>query len=705
MDTISTPVKKLDHDLKMSGAARYTDDLQIPDMQHGKVLYSSVAKAIIKEIQLPQLPEGYVIIDKNDVPGENFVHIVADDCPVFADGVVTYIGEPILMLVGPDLKKVRELLSQIVVVYEEQTPEIDFRKGETFFYHYEYEKGDWQKAFAEADQVLDETIETGYQEHIYMEVQSMIGMKDPNGKITVAGSLQCPYYVHRALQKALGLGPDKVCVIQAEMGGAFGGKEAYPSILGCQVAVAANKIGKPVKCVLDRRDDITVTSKRHPASMRYQAAIKDRKITAIQADIRYNSGAYITLSPVVLQRGLIGAMGVYTFDALRVEGKAVKTNTVPNGAFRGFGGPQTFFAIEMFMNHIAKAVGEDPLPFKLHYLAKKGDETSTRGRYHFHIPMPEMIEKVDKASGYSQKYQEYKNQSGRYRKGIGLGLAYHGCGFTGSGERDMIKGVVRLHKLANNKVEVLTAGTDMGQGLKTTFVKIVAKTLGIPIEDVIIKNPNTDFVPDSGPTAASRSLMVVGKLLNRAAEKLKEQWEDGEEQEVEEHYVHPEFMIPWDLSVFQGDPYPDYSWSANVVEVEVDTLTGVTRVIGAWGMYDVGTAIDYRIVQGQMQGGFLQGIGYGSIELMDVNSKGQIRNNSLSDYIIPTAMDVPHLQTDIVDHPYEGGPFGGKGAGELPAVGGAQAYISAMESALGTNLYKTPFSQEDTLEFLTKGAK
>lgn len=705
MNKISTPVKKLDHDAKISGAAKYTDDLQIPDMQHGKILYSSVARAVIREIKIPPLPEGYFIIDQHDVPGENFVHIVADDCPVFSDGTVNYVGEPILMVVGPDLKKVREILSQIIVVYEEQTPLIDFHESENIFYHYAYTKDDWEKAFAEADQILDETFETGYQEHIYMEVQSMIGMKDPNGKITVAGSLQCPYYVYRAMQKVLGTDVDKIRVIQVEMGGAFGGKEDYPSILGCQVAVAANKVGKPVKCVFDRRDDITMTSKRHPASMRYRAALKAGKITAVQADVRYNCGAFTTLSPVVLQRGLIGAMGVYTFDALRVEGKGVKTNTVPNGAFRGFGGPQTFFAIEMFMNHIAKAVGEDPLPFKKRYLAQQGQQTSTRGMYHFHIPLPEMIEKIDHASGYSEKYEAYKNQSGRFRKGIGIGIAYHGCGFTGSGERDLIKGVVRLHKLPNNKVEALTAGTDMGQGLKTTFVKIVAETLGIPISDVIIKNPNTDYVPDSGPTAASRSLMVVGKLLNRAARKLKEIWEDNEEQQVEERYVHPEFMIPWDLATFQGDAYPDFSWSVNVVEVEVDTLTAVTKVIGAWGIYDVGTTIDHQIVQGQLQGGFLQAIGYGSIELMDINSKGVIRNNSLSDYIIPTAMDVPHLNTDVVDHPYQEGPFGGKGAGELPAVGGAPAYVSAMESALGTSIFKTPYSQEDTMEFLTGGNK
>jgi CO/xanthine dehydrogenase Mo-binding subunit len=159
-------------------------------------------------------------------------------------------------------------------------------------------------------------------------------------------------------------------------------------------------------------------------------------------------------------------------------------------------------------------------------------------------------------------------------------------------------------------------------------------------------------------------------------------------------------MIPWDLSKFQGDPYPDYSWSANAVEVKVDTLTATTEIVGAWGVYDVGTPIDMAIIKGQMQGGFLQAIGYGSMELLDVNDKGVIRNNSFSDYIIPTSMDVPHLETEVVENTYDNGPFGGKGAGELPAVGGAPAYVEAMENALGVNLHHTPFSQEDTMKVL-----
>ncbi|MHC1772438.1 MAG: xanthine dehydrogenase family protein molybdopterin-binding subunit [Flexilinea sp.] len=699
MESISKSIRKRDHLPKISGKAKYVDDLKFEGLLHGKMLRSTVANAVIRDIQIPDLPEDYTIVDKNDVPGINIVHVVNDDSPVFSDGTVNYVGEAILMIVGKDLKVIDHIMKQINVVYDELEPVLDMMKADTVFYQYGYTKGDWEAAFKNADRIFEEDLQTGYQEHVYLEVQGMIGFYE-NGKSTVRGSLQCPYYVHNALQKVMGLSPDKVQVIQEEMGGAFGGKEDYPSILGCQVAVAAYKTGKPVKVIFDRREDITCTSKRHPANMHYRAAIKNNEIVGIDADIVYNCGAYTTLSPVVLQRGLIGATGVYKFKNLRVRGRGVKTNTTPNGAFRGFGGPQTFFAIEMFMDHLAKELRMDSLELKEKMVVKQGDDTATSGMYHFHVPVPEMVDQIDKMTGYREKRKAYKNQTGRYRKGIGLSMVYHGCGFTGSGERDMIKAVVKLAKNCDDTVEILTAGTDMGQGLKTTFTKIVADTLKIPLNRIIIQNPDTDRVPNSGPTAASRSLMVVGKLLQRAAEKLKKDWKPGEHQEFVENYVHPDFMIPWDLKTFQGDPYPDYSWTVNVIEVEVDTLTATTEIVGAWGIFDVGTPIDLAIIKGQMQGGYLQGIGYGSIELMDTNNKGVIRNNTFSDYIIPTAMDVPHLVTEVVDNPNDNGPFGGKGAGELPTVGGAPAYVEAMENALGMNLNHAPFSQEDAMKVL-----
>lgn len=699
MEKISKSAKKKDHDAKISGRALYVDDHVMEGMLHGRLLRSAKAKARIADILVPELPEGYFVVDKNDVTGINQVHIVLDDTPVYAEELVEYVGDPILMVVGPDFKEVERILHEIVVVYEELVPVLDMRKSDTVFFNYNYAKGNIDQALEEADRVFIETFQTGYQEQAYLETQGIIAYPH-NGRMTVRGSLQCPYYVHGAVAKALGYAGKDVQIIQDVTGGGFGGKEAYPSILACQTAIAAKKANKPVKVIFDRREDMEFTSKRHPSISTYKVAVKNGEITGMDIDVMFNSGAYTTLSPVVLQRGLICANGVYRIDNLRVTGRAVKTNTVPCGAYRGFGAPQTFFAVEMIMDHIAKELGMDSLELKEKYMVKQGDATSTSGKYHFHVPLPEMIERIDELTDYRAKRKLYQKQTGRYRRGIGLSMFFHGCGFTGSGERDLIKAVAKIRKNADDTVEVLASNSDIGQGLKTTFCKIVADTLGISYDQVYIDNPDTDRVPDSGPTVASRSLMTVGGLLQRAAVKLKKEWKTGEEQVIEEHFVEPDFVIPFSLTEFKGDAYPTYSWSVNAIEVEVDTLTATTKVIGAWGIFDVGVPIDMNIIQGQMQGGLLQGIGYASMEQMDYNDKGMIRNNSFSDYIIPTAVDVPTLVTEIMNNPYTHGPYGAKGAGELPLVGAAPAYVEAMENALGANLNKIPFTTEDTMRIL-----
>lgn len=698
MKTISGSVAKRDHSAKTRGSAVYVCDYPADGVLFGRILRSSVARGNIKSVKLPVMPEGYLYIDHNDVPGRNEAHIVLDDTPVFAEKTVEYIGDPIGMVAGPDERETERLLSMIEVEYELLEPVFDARESETVFFDYSYDKGDVEKAFCEADRVFEETFETGRQEQMYLETNGMAA-SFTDGIMRVHGSLQCPYYVHTAVVRATGLDPENVVIAQDVTGGAFGGKEDFPSVLGCQVAVAAYKTGKPVRVVFGRKEDIESTSKRHPSYISYRTAVRNGRVTAMRIELLYDAGAYTTLTPVVLQRGIIGACGVYNIPNLEVRGRARKTNTVPNGAFRGFGGPQPFFAVEMHMTHIAKGLGADPVKFKVGHAAKKGDLTSTSGKYHFPVPIPAMVDEVVKASDYYRKTEEYKEQSGRYRKGIGLSMVYHGAGFTGNGERDHIKAVAKLRKNRDGSVEVLTANTDMGQGLITAFSKIVAGELGLPPEQIIIELPDTSKAPDSGPTVASRSLMVVGELLRRAAVRLKEEWTDGEEQTFEEHYKHPDFMIPFEMDTFRGDAYPTYSWAVNAAEVEVDTLTGGVSVTGAWGSYDVGTPIDENIVTGQMEGGFMQSLGYGMMENMTVEN-GRVRNNSFSDYMIPTAVDIPDLRVMLHVEDYPEGPYGAKGAGELSHVGGAPAVVDAIQNALGAELRKTPFLPEDVMKAL-----
>ena len=710
MEDISRSVVKKDHAPKMSGRSVYVGDYETArdgrPILFGKLLHSRLARARVLGVAVPPLPEGYFYVDAGDVPGDNNVNIVLDDIPVFCRETVEYIGEPIAMLCGPDETAVRRLASECRVEYEELEPVLDLRRAQESFFDYEYGHGDPEKAFAEADRVFEEEFETGYQDQTYLEPQGMMAEPEADGGMYVHGSLQCVYYVHGALARALGCPREAVHVFQDVTGGAFGGKEDFPSILGCQVAVAARKCAAPVRCVFDRRDDLEFTPKRHPSLSRYKVAVKDGLITAMDIDVRFNAGAYSTLSAVVLQRGIIAAPGVYRVPNLHVRGRAMKTNTAPSGAYRGFGAPQTFFAVEMMMDHIARDLGISSLEFKERNLVRQGDATSTSGEYHFPVPLPAMVEEVDALSDFRRKQREYAApQTGRYRRGVGLSLVYHGAGFTGSGERDLIKAVCRLRKSAAGEVEILASNGDIGQGVRTTFPKIVARELGLPLEKVSFAHPDTGRVPDSGPTVASRSLMVVGELLRRAAIRLRESWEEGREQEVEERFREPDYLLPFDLDAFRGDAYPTYAWSVSAVELELDTCTGQTRVLGACGSFDVGTPVDENIVRGQMEGGFLQGLGYSSMEKMDYDGKGRIRNNSFSDYLIPTAVDVPRLECVLHVEKYPDGPYGAKGAGELPLVGVPAAYAEAMEQALGGDgrVCHVPFTAEDALLAMAAG--
>ena len=695
MKSIRNSIPKRDHYDKIRGRAKYVSDYQTENMLFAGLLRSSVARANVKHVRLPEMPEGYSYVDALDVTGENKVMIVFDDMPVFADKTVEFIGDSIGMIAGPSEHVVAELIKKTKVEYEPLEPLFDARKSDTAFFDISYSKGNADKAFADADEVFEEDFETGLQEHVYLETNGILA-DCRDGKVYVRGSIQCPYYVHKAVVKATGLKPEDVVIIQDVMGGSFGGKEDYPSILGAQAAVAAYKLKKPIRIVYDRHEDIEVTSKRHPSFCKYKVAVKNGSVTAMDIDVIYDAGAYTTLSLVVLQRGIIAASGVYNIENLNVRGRAMKTNRVPNGAFRGFGGPQTFFAVEMMMTHIAKSLNMDPIKFKLSHVAKQGDTTSTSGLHHFPVPIPLMVADVLKESDYYNKQEAYKDQKGRYRKGIGLSMVYHGGGFTGNGERDIIKAIARLHKDSEGNVEILTANTDMGQGLETVFVKIVSEELGISHDKIVYKLPDTSRVPDSGPTVASRSIMVVGELLRRAATRMKKEWKDGEECTYEEHYKHPEFMIPFDNERFTGDAYPSYSWTVNAVEVEVDTLCGTVKVTGAWGSFDVGTPLDEQIVIGQMEGGFLQSIGYAMMEKMST-SDGKIRDNTLSNYHIPTAVDVPNMKILLHVEEYPEGPYGAKGAGELPHVGGAPATIEAIENAIGLRLNKLPVMAEDVI--------
>ena len=691
-ESISKSILRVDSRKKIKGEAKYISDWKFKNLLFAKTVRSIKAKAKILSIELPKIPAGFYVIDKNDVPGVNRMHTVVSDHPIFAEDDVQYIGQPILIVVGPDREIIYSIASQIKIQYQEERTLFSLEEAEersTVFTDYHYKKGKPEKAFQHAKLLIEDEFSTGYQEHVYLEPQG-IAAEFKEGTLFVYGSMQCPFYVKNALLDTMNLPDNKIRVIQTVTGGAFGGKEEFPSLTACHVAIAAHKTHHPVMMIYDRSEDILCSTKRHPSKVRYKAAIDENdQVIALDIDVILNAGAYNGLSPVVLQRGIFSATNVYNIPHLNVRGRNFMTNSVPSGAYRGFGAPQTIFSIEMLFYNIAVKLGIDPLEYKMRHLLKKNDPTCTGGQIHEEVKLPEIIKKVIGKSDYYNKLKTNKKYHG-----IGISLFLHGCGFTGKGE-SVISGKIILNK---NKdiVTLKVSSVEMGQGAETSLRKIVAYTLEIPIENVVCEKVDTGLIPDSGPTVASRTTMIVGGLLRQTALEMKERWNKAEILDVSKSYKHPDYLH-WDDNKFHGDAYPVYSWGANVAEVEIDPITYELTIKKIDAVYDVGVPIDERTLKGQIEGGIAQGIGWATIEVMELEN-GKLKQSNLTDYKVPTSMDVPEINCCFISNPYEFGPFGAKCAGELPFVGAPPAVAEAVANALKKPINHLPITPERLME-------
>lgn len=697
--------------LEANGEAQYIADRHYDGLLEGRFYRSTCSRGYIKAVNVPELPDGYYLFSAKDVPGTNRLPIVVPDWPAFADTEVRYIGQVILLLVGPDPLVLEQLLTQVSVEYEPLTPAYTVAQSkalvdgaihnqDNLFDAHQIDKGDIEAGFAQAVTIFEETVTTGYQEHLYLETQGCVGYV-ADSKVVIEGSMQCPWYVYHCMSTVLG--HQHIRVIQAPTGGGFGGKEDYPNIIAGPLAVAVNQLRQPIRVVLERREDIAFTSKRHPVEFHYRTGVdKHGQIVAMDIKFDLNSGAYFSLSGIVLQRAITTATNVYDIANVRIQGQAWCTNTVPTGAFRGFGSPQTCFCIESHMNHIAQQLGQAPLAFKQAHLLTNQSTTLTGASIFGELVITDLIEQSVSASQYLAKRAAYAAQSsqGAYRKGIGISIFQHGCGFAGDLEDTLVKAKVRLIKDQNEQVTILVSNTDIGQGLVLTFRQIVADTLALPLSQVDISVVDTDSVPDSGPTVASRSIVIVGYILEQAALALKQQWQVGEYQEIEQDYQKPSYH-QWDQINYQGNAYQSTSYGVNVVEVEVDMASYEVKINDAWGCYDIGHVINEQIFNGQIDGGMVQALGYGAMEKLELNGEGVFAQKSMADYMVPTSLDVPRIQRSLVDNPYPYGPQGAKGGGELTHNGAASAFVAAVEQAVGQAFNRIPVTPEVIAQTLT----
>ncbi|PYR40315.1 MAG: carbon monoxide dehydrogenase [Acidobacteria bacterium] len=643
---------------KVTGAARYVDDLTFPGLLHGRTIRSTIPAGRIAGVELDLKAPGFTVVDSTDIPGRNVVALIDDDQPALAERDIRHVAEPILLLAHADRDAL--LAADVRIAYTETPPTYDPEASATTFKNIAIVKGDVESAMAGADIVVEGEYRCGHQEQLYIETNGVIAVPGPAGGMTVYGSLQCPYYVHRALKVLLGLPDDKVRVVQTETGGGFGGKEEYPSMIAGHAALLARKSGRPVKLVYDRVEDMLATTKRHPAIVRHRTGVaRDGRLLAME-----------------------------------IDATLMMTNTPPNGAFRGFGAPQTQFAVEAHMDRIAERLGIDPVRIREINALRPGDTTATGQRLGRDCSAIEVLREAVRRTDFRRRRKALAGTN----RGIGLSLFFHGSGFTGGGE-------VRLAskaslELTERGARILVASTEIGQGTRTMHAQIVADTLGLPYDRVEVHAADTAVVPDSGPTVASRTCMVVGRILQRCAEEMRARLGRLTPRQylkrygplvVTKAYERPAEMS-WDDNSYRGDAYGAYGWGCDVVEVEVDPDTWQARPTAFTTVHEIGRVIHPLLAAGQIEGGSAQGLGYALLEEVAMRD-GRMANAQLTNYIIPTTLDTPPMRVVMQGNPYKHGPFGAKGVGEMPIDGPAPAVINALRHA-GFDLREIPATPE-----------
>jgi CO/xanthine dehydrogenase Mo-binding subunit len=729
---VGSPVPRKEGVDKLMGRARYVDDIEREGMWHGATVRSSIPRGLIRSIEFdPRINwDEFTVVTAADIPGKNHIQLIFSDQPCLADGRANHCEEAIVLIAHASKQRLREALAAVHIEYEPLPPVFTIEESErgdvivwgtdNVLKSFLLEKGDVDQAWAEAAHVVEGEYRTGAQEHLYIENNGMIAEYSESEGVTVWGSLQCPYYVHKSLMAVFGLPEDKVRVIQTETGGAFGGKEDFPSILGSHAALLAMKSGRTVKMVYDRLEDLAATPKRHPSRIRHRTAVDATgKLLAMDIEIATDGGAYSTLSSTVLSRATLHSPGPYVCPNVRVRSSAWATNTVPYGAFRGFGAPQAIFAIERHMDEIAAAIGMDPVELRRMNFLRDGDTTATEQVMREPVILDKLLDRALKESDYYVKKVQFarENSASAIKRGMGVAAFFHGSGFTGSGER-YLNSLAGVDVTIEGKVRVLASSTEFGQGTNTVLTQIAAEALGLEAIDVIMAPPDTRIVPNSGPTVASRTSMVVGRLIQRASTQLLGMlWDTAGLNEVftrEEFFaacgryraLHGEVVslcryepppnVFWDDQKYRGEAYPAYAWSIHVAQVAVDSVTYSAEVEDFWAVQEVGRVLNPVLAGGQIEGGVAQGIGYALYERV-LWQNGRMANNQMTNYIMPTAEDIPPIHVYFEEIPFDYGGFGAKGIGELPHDGPAPAILNAIKDATGVSFCSIPLMPEDML--------
>jgi len=717
---------------KVMGKAMYTADYVPRGTTLLKVYRSTVPHALIKAIETAEaleVPGVEAIYTAADVTGNNQIGYALPDQPFLNAEKVHYIGDPIALVCARDEYALEKAFEKMSVEYQELPAMLDIdaslgedaadiHDGGNIALTTRIRKGDTEKGFGEATVEVEETYWSPYQEHMYLETEAAYAIPE-SGKVTVICNGQSPFLVREKVAHVLGWSLNQVRIIQALTGGAFGGKDDQGPLVAAYAAFAATKLGKPIALVWDRTESVSYSNKRFPARIRYRSgATNEGKVTAAEVDITLECGAYANRAPFWLWRQTAHAAGPYEVDNCSVDGRAVYTNKVYGGSFRGFGNLAIEFAAETQMDRLAHELGMDPVELRFRNVLRVGGRTTCDQVLDHSVGMEQCLTAVRNASDWDSRREPVRE--GAKARGIGVGLAYHGIS-TSRGTPDWSAASLLLNQ--DGSATYRTGIVELGQGSPFGHVKIISEITGIPPENIRIELPDTDSTLNAKPTHGSRGLMLGGTAAAKAALKLRDSMtactaeildipgdrialadgraydkEDPEtsisvRQLAEEMYnrghspgAYGYFKAPerfFDPETGLGVNYSVYTFAATVAEVEVDTETGEVTVLRVWPAMDCGKVIDPLMIEGQIEGAISQGMGFALMENMELKD-GRVMNPSFKDYVVPCSLDTPQIEPGIlVEEPYRHGAFGAKGVGEPAIISVVPAITNAIHHATG----------------------
>jgi len=746
---IGKRVQRLDALDKVLGVPLYTSDIAPKDALRVKVVRSNVPHALIKRIDTEpakQIPGVAAVLTAQDIPGINEAYALLPDRPLLASTKVRCQGEAVAVVAAADPETAEEAADRVSVEYERlpavlspveamRQDSVRVHDGGNVAKYLKVRKGDVKEGFRQAEVIIENTYKTQFQDPTALEPEVGMAWVEKDGSITCVGSMQTPFYVQTGVAKVLGVSPDRVRVIQATTGGAFGPKSDEMPVDTCAMsALVAHKTGRSAILAYSRDESMIAHTKRHPFVITLKTGAKnDGCLTASEALVVSDTGAYASLGPLVIIRACFHATGPYVIPHVKTDAYCMYTNNTMAGSFRGFGSPQVHFAAESQMDELAKKLDMDPLDLRLKNILRPGTLTATSQLVDDACGLEECAIRAAQASDWRAKRREFSRDRGAFRRGIGIALMYHGNSLGPEGND-----YAAVHVLIkpDGNVVVRTALTEYGTGAISGLAQVAAETLGLPIDRFELDRPDTASCQETGPTVASRVIVIGGRAAQLAAQKLKDKiltvagdllhcnpsrltirdglirhpddprWTISFQKVAEEchkrhlsltetgFYVAPK--CEFDPENSQGTTYQQYTYGAVVAEVEVDMELGVVKPVKITTAYDVGRAINPLSLEGQIEGGTIQALGYGLMEQL-IHVDGIVANLTLGDYYIPTSLDIPEIQTIIVEYPGTVGPYGAKAMGEPPVDLPAAALANAVAHATGSRIFHLPLTAEKVL--------